>query len=624
MFMEGAILVKKEKKDRQPMTRKQKKKLIKRIILIVLAVAVIVGAVFGWRYYQNKKAASETSAIATDTVSRGDIEVIISGSGTVEPNERYEIIPLVNGEIINCPYEVGDYVEKGAVLYDFDTTDMELTMEKQQNSMANSTLTYEQTQKSVEDLTITAPCSGIISGIDLKVGDDVNNGTQIATITNSQTLKVTLPFNENQIKYISVGDAVTLTSSEHMSSVSGKVTHVASQATAQDDGTSAYMVTVTFENPGTFTEDTSLGGEINGQISPGSGMVEYSETKTVSAETSGTLISLNYHNGDYVRQGAVIAKLSSEDIENDLAKSEIEYKSAQLSLEETENSLDDYHITAPISGTVITKNSKTGDTIDRSNSSVTMMVIADMSKLKFTLSIDELDITKVSVGQEVSITADACEGEEFVGYVSEISQEGTASNGVTTYDATITIDEPGSLKSSMNVDAEIVVQSATNVLRVPTSDVTTVLGNNYVYLSEDSETAKSLQQSGGTDSAERGGERNGDTEGEMPEGMPEGADGEMPEGMPEGADGEMPEGDGGEMPEGMPEGDGAATAASSSKAPTAPDGFVTVQIEIGIQSDDYTEIISGLSEGDTVQQLSSSSSSSDSMTDMMMASRRYW
>ena len=189
--------------------------------------------------------------------------------------------------------------------------------------------------------------------------------------------------------------------------------------------------------------------------------------------------------GAYVSKGQTIAVLSSDSLAEEMRMSEIEYNDAKLSLESQQEALDDYSITSPISGTVLTKNSKVGDTVDRTNSSVTMMVIGDVSKLKFNLSIDELDIDKVSAGQQVKITCDAVEGEEFLGEITEISMEGTATDGVTTYDATVTIYNPGNLKPSMNVDAVVVLQSVDNVLRIPAADVKTAMGKSYVFVKDD-------------------------------------------------------------------------------------------------------------------------------------------
>ena len=143
---------------------------------------------------------------------------------------------------------------------------------------------------------------------------------------------------------------------------------------------------------------------------------------------------------------------------------------ASTSLENAQENLEDYSVTAPISGTVVTKNAKAGDNIEGGSGS-TLCVIYDLSYLEMTMSIDELDISSVEVGQEVQITADAVEGKTYTGVVTEVSVAGTTSGGITTYPVTVRIDETDGLLPGMNVDAEIVISSADDVLAIPSAAV---------------------------------------------------------------------------------------------------------------------------------------------------------
>ena len=75
---------------------------------------------------------------------------------------------------------------------------------------------------------------------------------------------------------------------------------------------------------------------------------------------------------------------------------------------------------------MITKNFKVGDNITKNTSSTTTLAtIYDLSALTFKMSIDELDIQSVKVGQKVTVTADAFEGQTFSGTVTNVSLEST-------------------------------------------------------------------------------------------------------------------------------------------------------------------------------------------------------
>lgn len=94
-----------------------------------------------------------------------------------------------------------------------------------------------------------------------------------------------------------------------------------------------------------------------------------------------------------------------------------------------------------------------------------------MSTLTFEMKIDEKDINKVQVGQEVTITADAVEGVTFSGVVDTVNINGTTVSGQTNYPVTVVINDPQDLKPGMNVSADIIVERAGTVLCVPVDAV---------------------------------------------------------------------------------------------------------------------------------------------------------
>ena len=577
------------------MKRIRKINLSKKNIAILTAGAIVVCAVGGYFVFNKKsKAVNSMDVVMTDVVTYGNIKSVITGEASVQPYERFEIISMVSGDIINSPYDVGDEVEEGDILYQFDTAEaiksmerQEISLEQSRNNLNNARSDYEEAQ---EKLSVVAPCDGIISGMTIKKGSELSNNQQIATIENTKDLKVSLPFTQDQINNIYVGQSANVSSSVHMSVVRGTVSAISSGSRVQENGSKTYNVTIELENPGAFNSGLVVGGEIAGMQSPGFGTIEYSETGTIKAEATGTITAVNHSNGDYVKKGEVIATISSDALSSQkrsLTNSELSYRSAQLSMEETRDSLDNYSITSPIFGTVITKNAKAGDTIDRTNSSTTLMVVADVSKLKLTMEIDELDISKVNEGQEVDITCDALPNERFKGEMTSISVEGTATNGVTTYTAEVVINEPGNLRPSMNVDASIIIESAENVLMVPSADVKTVMGVSYVFLKDDT------------------GER-GATEEEFVSAM-----------------GGKTQGGNSFQGKGNFAGKMQANNKNSNKSreqkgmlPEAPEGFVVAIVQTGISNEDYIEIKSGLRESDEIYKVVAQTSSNDFMSMM--------
>jgi HlyD family secretion protein len=95
-----------------------------------------------------------------------------------------------------------------------------------------------------------------------------------------------------------------------------------------------------------------------------------------------------------------------------------------------------------------------------------------MTALTFDMSIDELDIKELYVGQKVIVTADAAEGTEYAGKITGISIVGTTSSSVTTYPVTVVIENYDGLLPGMNVTADIVSAEVSDTLMVPVAAVT--------------------------------------------------------------------------------------------------------------------------------------------------------
>jgi len=328
--------------------------------------------------------------------------------------------------------------------------------------------------RSVNDLYIYAPASGTLTNFNLSVGDSVNGG-EIGKIVNDSNMKVRIPFTAGDFDKISVGDSVKVTSASYMISLDGTVTYkIDSNSGTGSDGSYLKEVEVTITNPGSLSAGVTVAGTVatsSGTVySAKSGSIENGGTTSLRAKSSGTVESVKVKNGDKITSGQLIAVLSNDSLMNNK-------KSTELSMKSERKNLEDYNITAPISGTIITKNVDVGDKIDNSNSQTVMMVIADMSKMKFTISVDELDVGQIKIGQNVNVTADALPGGRFMGYVSKIASEGTVSGqGVTTYDVEIVIDEPGELKSGMNVHANIIISETRDVLIIPEAALNGAMG----------------------------------------------------------------------------------------------------------------------------------------------------
>ncbi|SMC80757.1 efflux RND transporter periplasmic adaptor subunit [Papillibacter cinnamivorans] len=470
-----------------PIALKKKKKHSRKRILAIVIPVVAAAAILTFFLTRNK--GEETTVSLTDyTVSRGDLNVSISGSGSVEPKDQYSVVSLVEGDITGDYFTKGQEIQEGDLLYTIDASDLERSLTQSETSLKKAQENYQDAQDDLNNLNVKAEISGLVTDLKVSVGDQVQANSTIAEVADTSTLVVTLPFISTDAQKLYVGQTAVITLEDYDSTVTGKVVRISSGQQTSGSGALVTDVELSFSNPGAVQPGATVTAVVGGIYAcQSSGTTEWASDGKIVAKTAGQVTSLNIHTGDSVKAGTVVAVLDSDSAESALENAETSLENAQISYENAQDQLNNYNITAPISGTVVTKNSKAGDKI--SSSSTTMAVIADMSQLVLDIDVDELDILSLKEGQQATITADALDGQVFTGTVENISTMGTSSSGgVTTYEVRIVIDDYGDLLPGMSVDAEIQVESATDVLMVP---VEAVVRGNYVLVKTDSAAASS-------------------------------------------------------------------------------------------------------------------------------------
>ena len=458
---------------------KLKKRLLIVGLVLISAVLLLVAV--------SKKKAAEAAAQAhvarTGVVTRQDIQSTLSASGTISPKDTYSITSMADGEVIEADFEEGDQVEEGQVLYRIDASSMESELKMANNTLERAQVSFE---TAVEDYnealskysgnTYKSTKTGYIKTLYIEQGDKVGSNTQIADIYNDSVMRIKVPFLNLEAQQITAGMPAVLTLSDTLEQLEGVVYSVSAMDETLSGGRLVRYVTIQVENPGGLTTSMTATAVIGSFTSSGDGSFTPTVDTVMGADlaTQVEVESMLVTEGAFVSAGTPIFKMKTSTAEklirsykDDMDQAESTLEKAQSSLDSTQDTYDDYTVTAPISGTVISKSVKQGDNVKNGNSTTTLAVIYDMSSVTFQMNIDELDISNVEVGQQVEVVADAFEDKMFTGKVTNISLEGSSSNGVTYYPVTVTLDEVGGLLPGMNVEGTIIVDSAEDALAVP-------------------------------------------------------------------------------------------------------------------------------------------------------------
>jgi len=181
--------------------------------------------------------------------------------------------------------------------------------------------------------------------------------------------------------------------------------------------------------------------------------------------------------------------------EAQLATARAQLASADGNYDDAVSASDDLTVTSPCSGRVYALNVAVGDAVAASGGSTSAttdsgaatlggtttaasstsgapLVIAPEQPLVVHLTVNEVDLPALEVGQRADISFDALTDITATGKIHEIADEGTNSSGVVTFDVYLTLDKADPrLRSGMSVAATIVTEIASDVLAVPNAAV---------------------------------------------------------------------------------------------------------------------------------------------------------
>ena len=456
---------------------KKKRKWVKRVIVLAVIAAIIV---FLLSRCMGAGRQIISSAYLPYTAAMQNMTVSVSGTGTIEPIQSYKVTTLVSGEILEAPFEEGQTVHKGDVLFRIDAKDVENNIEQLQLNVRSAQLALDDLLKTrsdnQKDRNITAKDAGVITQLYVEQGDTVAAGTVIADVLDRDHMKLKVPFHTADAAGFYVGQTATVTVNGTGATLTGTVDEIAATDEVGAGGTLVRQVTILVNNPGVLSETSQGTASIGGNACAAGAAFTYASSAQITAKAAGDLDVLNVKEGDRVSVGQVIGVISEADLDTQIENARIALENAQLSLKNAQEKLDDYTITSTIDGQVIEKNLDVGDNINgmaSSGATVTYpAVIYDRSQLTFEMDIDEQDISQIQVGQKVEITADALDGQSFTGVVDKININGTTASGHTSYPVTVLVDgSPEALYPGMNVSAKIIVEEVGSVLALPVEAV---------------------------------------------------------------------------------------------------------------------------------------------------------
>ena len=196
-------------------------------------------------------------------------------------------------------------------------------------------------------------------------------------------------------------------------------------------------------------------------------LAEIKETHPLDLETAE--INLQEKEEDLV-------ELKADPDELDVRAKEITIQQKKDALFDAQQDLSDHYIYASFDGVITNIDIKEGESI---SSSAVATLITEQKVAEITLN--EIDITQVKIGQKANITFDVIDDLNITGEVVEVDTLGKVTQGVVTYDVKISFDtQDEQVKLGMSISAVIITNIGQDALVVPNSAIKNQDGQQYV------------------------------------------------------------------------------------------------------------------------------------------------
>ncbi len=401
---------------------------MKRKLFLLLGMVLIALAIGGVYYWQTQKATTTTTAaVQTTTVKRGSLAATVSAAGNVSaPNQvaaAFESSTLeTSGRVAKVNVKVGDTVKKGQTLMEVDTTKLNLALKTAQSSLASAQVSYDQTKSDLQFALRTAQANVDSTKASLtaaKANNAQNPNSLVVAKANLDTATVSVKKAQADYDTVAWRGDVGMTS----------------------QAASLQSATITYQSA--LASYKIAAAKIND-----------SELIAAQATYSNTLVTLEQ---------------AQKNLETKLASAQATLDNAKLDVEQAQRNLDNAKLVAPYDGVVSAVNYGVGD-----NASGTAVTIVDLALLQVKVTVAEVDIAKIKLGQTATMVLDALTGKTYNAKVIAISPVGSITSGVVNYAVTLEItNADGAIKPGMTANMTIEVERRDNVLLIPTRAIRT-------------------------------------------------------------------------------------------------------------------------------------------------------
>ncbi len=389
--------------------------------LAILAVVLII-AVGGYAY--TKEAKGHASVDVTQkyehiVVRKGDLQEVVSASGTIQPVKMANLSFKSTGWVESLEVKEGDRVEEGELLASLDDSQQKLALAQAEASLRAAQARLEQVKKGPSAEDIAAAEAAVKSAQEAYKQLLAGPSDDERTAAKAQVDLAKARLDQAQGAYDRVA---------YMPNIA-----MMPQSLQLQEATINYQAALA-----SYRAKTAP---------PTEAQIAQAKAQIAQAE-------------------AQLAKLKNSPSQEDIDAAQAQVEQAKVSVEQAKLGLDNLQIHAPFSGVVAEVNVKEGEMPPTMKPAIVMIDLD--SGFYVDVTVDEMDIAKVRVGQQARVKPSALRNVILKGTVSYVSPVSTVINGVTSYKAKVDLGRTKApLKEGMYADVTITTQNLKDVLLVP-------------------------------------------------------------------------------------------------------------------------------------------------------------
>ncbi|BBB47283.1 efflux RND transporter periplasmic adaptor subunit [Pelolinea submarina] len=369
------------------------------------------------------------------------------------------------------------------------------------------------TLEAIPAATLTWQSGGIVDSFDVKVGDKVSQGDVLMTLTES-TLDATILDAQSSLldakttlENLKSANTDLYTAAQTLADAEYELRQYKSDRDyyntkgASDDTIEAAREAYYAAKQVVWEKQAAYDALSDLEADDPEKMAAYDEQKAAIEAQNKALSNLNYILGisydygvetNFIEYDAALAAVEEARVEyNRYLDQSDEIAAAEASVQALENTINTGKIVAPFDGTITQIDAVAGDLITSysdSDNTTAALTISNLDNLMVEVSISEVDINKVAVGQRAVITFDAISNKKYTGYVSSISSSGEEDeNGIVQFSVWVKVDDTDEkVRPGFTSVVSIVTAEVEDALLVPYDAVVSRDGSYMVVLADNS------------------------------------------------------------------------------------------------------------------------------------------